>query len=184
MNNCLLLIRRGYIWALNLFKMKENNAIYAKNFLNTFFDGQFSVLNKYCENKEAIPVSGYPVGDFFHITNPSPDCFEFECLGWKFRIKKELFPFDGMGHLKTYEIVENHEDYGKTKLEVLSYMTIVKTVANEKPRFLKPMGEKKQNSGYLAYAQPGQITEFSTEYISRLLEVLSIKYQAPPKISK
>lgn len=155
-------------------------AVANKRKLEEYFELTLSEFHKYCLGNEMI--EGVPIKDLITIKNAN-ERFEFECLGWNFCIKKDLYSFEGIGYLKTYEIIDNHNDYPNKKLEQLSEMDIVYQLRSMNFRFVKSMpknvtaGRNNDGTYQPVSVDTSGIINFNKQFIMQLYATLQNKHK-------
>ncbi|MES2395486.1 MAG: hypothetical protein V4549_05765 [Bacteroidota bacterium] len=155
-------------------------AVANKRKLEEYFEIILSEFHKYCVGNEMI--DGVPIKDLITIKN-AKESFEFECLGWNFCIKKDLYPFEGIAYLKTYEIIDNHNDYPNKKLEPLSEIDIVYQLRSMNFRFVKSMpknvtaGRNNDGTYQPVSVDTSGIINFNKQFIMQLYATLQNKHK-------
>lgn len=107
---------------IRIFKKKRMSIIDIKKNLDEFISKKFSELHIYCTGTVS-PWADSKIEDVIQITRQS-EPVEFTYLGWNFILKKDIYPFDSIGYLKTYEIVLDELNYPNKKLIHLPDMDI------------------------------------------------------------
>lgn len=164
---------------MRIFKKKRMNPIEVKKSLDIFISEKFSEFHIYCKGKVS-PWSEAKIEDVIQITKPQ-EPMEFACLGLDFVLEKEYYPFEGIGYLKTYQIVLDKQNYPNKKLIHLTDMDIsirvpYTTIENFKFRV---DNITTQNFGKNIDGNPMQvpmnravISNFSIQYITQLYSIL------------
>ena len=155
------------------------SAINNRKQLDEFFNQKFIELHQYCTNPENVFIQNR-VYELIQITNTS-ESFEFNCLGWEFVIKKEFYPFEGIGYLRTYEKVLDHKNYPHKELVPLFDMDIVLVLPFNRPDNFRFVKDNIQTEDFGRVGAPIQVpmnraiigNNFSMHYVGKLYNVLS-----------